>query len=347
MPNLIVPRERLVSFLGDDLATIRQFESVFKNIFITLTGDVTGNGMGTFVTTISPGVVTLGKMAPLAPVSLIGNSGSEGATPQALTGPQATAMLSVFTSTLQGLVPPSGGGTLTFQRADGSWAVPPAAGPAAGDLAGDYPNPTVAGLLGHPLPPLAVGYPNWTGTAWAFVSAPYTLPAATSTALGGVKPDGTSIANTAGAISLGTTQTGTITWSGLQTFNYGFINIWAVTANVNARNFSIGQSQAYGQIDCRISTALNGDPNSAGISIWFATAALFTFNVSVNVPAGKVYQVAGVQVLGAQQAGLGATLASTHVGATYTATEQGLINALIDKVVLLETKLKAHGLVAT
>jgi hypothetical protein len=47
------------------------------------------------------------------------------------------------------------------------------------------------------------------------------------------------------------------------------------------------------------------------------------------------------------QSGLGATLASTHCGATYTATEQGLINALIDKVVLLETKLKAFGIVAT
>jgi hypothetical protein len=47
------------------------------------------------------------------------------------------------------------------------------------------------------------------------------------------------------------------------------------------------------------------------------------------------------------QTGLGTTLASTHCGATYTATEQGLINALIDKVVLLETKLKAFGIVAT
>jgi len=59
------------------------------------------------------------------------------------------------------------------------------------------------------------------------------------------------------------------------------------------------------------------------------------------------FRVAGVQVVGARQTGLGATLASTHCGATYTATEQGLINALIDKVVLLETKLKLHGLVAT
>jgi hypothetical protein len=47
------------------------------------------------------------------------------------------------------------------------------------------------------------------------------------------------------------------------------------------------------------------------------------------------------------QTGMGATLASTHCGSTYTTTEQGIINALIDKVVLLETKLKAFGIVAT
>ncbi len=38
----------------------------------------------------------------------------------------ATALLNVFTSALQGVVPASGGGTVHFLRADGTWATPPA-----------------------------------------------------------------------------------------------------------------------------------------------------------------------------------------------------------------------------
>lgn len=49
----------------------------------------------------------------------------------------------------------------------------------------------------------------------AFVAA-YTLPTATSSVLGGVKPDGTTIANSSGAISLGLTNANS--WTGLQTF---------------------------------------------------------------------------------------------------------------------------------
>jgi hypothetical protein len=47
----------------------------------------------------------------------------------ALTATTATAALNLFSSTLQGLVPFSGGGTTNFLRADGTWAVPPGSGP--------------------------------------------------------------------------------------------------------------------------------------------------------------------------------------------------------------------------
>ena len=54
--------------------------------------------------------------------SFLGGAGLSGFV--GLTGTQATALLNVFTSSLQGLAPASGGGTTNFLRADGSWASP-------------------------------------------------------------------------------------------------------------------------------------------------------------------------------------------------------------------------------
>lgn len=51
-----------------------------------------------------------------------------GSTPSYLTPTQVTADLNIFSSSLQGLVPASGGGTTNFLRADGSFAVPPGTG---------------------------------------------------------------------------------------------------------------------------------------------------------------------------------------------------------------------------
>lgn len=53
----------------------------------------------------------------------------------ALTGTEVTTILSVFTSTDQGVVPASGGGTVNFMRADGIWA-PPAGGGSNNGLLG-------------------------------------------------------------------------------------------------------------------------------------------------------------------------------------------------------------------
>lgn len=49
-------------------------------------------------------------------------------TPEDCNAAQATALLSTFTSGAKGLVPPSGGGTTTFLRADGAFAAPPGGG---------------------------------------------------------------------------------------------------------------------------------------------------------------------------------------------------------------------------
>src|SRR6516225_8692754 len=55
---------------------------------------------------------------------LVGRLSTAG-TAQELNGTQITALLDPVTTTLKGLAPASGGGTINFLRADGTWAAPP------------------------------------------------------------------------------------------------------------------------------------------------------------------------------------------------------------------------------
>ena len=91
---------------------------------ITLTGPVTGSGTGSFATTIGNNVVTLGNIAQIGGPSFLGNSGGVTSNVAVLNATTATSMLNLFTSSLQGLVPSSGGGTTNFLRADGTFAAP-------------------------------------------------------------------------------------------------------------------------------------------------------------------------------------------------------------------------------
>lgn len=63
-------------------------------------------------------------LAQMATLTLKGNNTGSTANPQDLTVAQVNAILPVFTSTLNGLAPLSGGGTTNFLRADGTWAAP-------------------------------------------------------------------------------------------------------------------------------------------------------------------------------------------------------------------------------
>jgi hypothetical protein len=68
--------------------------------------------------------VTNAMLSDVATVTFKGRTTGGTGDPEDLTATQATAMLNVFDSTHKGLVSASGGGTTTFARADGTWAVP-------------------------------------------------------------------------------------------------------------------------------------------------------------------------------------------------------------------------------
>lgn len=87
------------------------------------TGDVTSVGDGS--TTISANVVTKAKMEDVATATIRGRITAGTGDPEDLTSTQVTSMMDVFTGTLKGLAPLSGGGTSNFLRADGTWAAPP------------------------------------------------------------------------------------------------------------------------------------------------------------------------------------------------------------------------------
>jgi hypothetical protein len=95
------------------------------------------------------GSATLAQLPSIAQNTLLGSITVGTNAPAALTATQVTAMLNTFTSSLQGLVPSSGGGTANFLRADGTWAVP-AGGSSAGvsSLTGTANQVTVSAATG-------------------------------------------------------------------------------------------------------------------------------------------------------------------------------------------------------
>ena len=107
----------------DDVQTLtnKTINSISNTITITksdisdfpiVTADITDNN------------VTFAKLQDIATQTFIGRTTAGSGDPEELTATQATAILNVFTDTLKGLVPLSGGGTTNFLRADGTFAVP-------------------------------------------------------------------------------------------------------------------------------------------------------------------------------------------------------------------------------
>lgn len=77
---------------------------------------------------ITNNAVTNAKAAQMAAHTYKGNNTGSTANALDLTSTQVTADLNLFSSTLQGLTPASGGGSTNFLRADGTWAAPAGTG---------------------------------------------------------------------------------------------------------------------------------------------------------------------------------------------------------------------------
>lgn len=73
-------------------------------------------------------IITNAKLANVATSTVKGRITAGSGDPEDLTVAQLTTLVDIFTSTLKGAVPGSGGGSTNFLRADGVWAAPPGAG---------------------------------------------------------------------------------------------------------------------------------------------------------------------------------------------------------------------------
>jgi hypothetical protein len=97
----------------------------------TVVGRVAGNIVAAQVATaqIADDAVTYAKVQNVSATSrILGRITAGAGDIEELTGTQATTLLDVFTTSLKGLAPASGGGTTNFLRADGTWAAPAGGG---------------------------------------------------------------------------------------------------------------------------------------------------------------------------------------------------------------------------
>lgn len=113
---------------AQDAATKNYVDTHSGTGITALTGDVTATGPGSAAATIAAHAVTNSKLAQIPAHSYKGNNTGSTADAADITSTQLTADLNLFSSTLQGLVPASGGGSTNFLRADGTFAVPPGSG---------------------------------------------------------------------------------------------------------------------------------------------------------------------------------------------------------------------------
>lgn len=94
--------------------------------------------------------LSLSNLPTQANNTILGNNSGSTGTPSALTVAQVNAILPIFTSTLNGLAPLSGGGTTNFLRADGTWTTP-AGGGSVTSVGLSVPATSILSVTGSPV----------------------------------------------------------------------------------------------------------------------------------------------------------------------------------------------------
>ena len=100
---------------------------VLSSRSISTTSPLSGGGDFSANRTFSISTNGIGNslLAQVATATFKGRTTAGTGNVEDLTVTQATALLNTFTTSLTGLVPSSGGGTINYMRADGTWAAPP------------------------------------------------------------------------------------------------------------------------------------------------------------------------------------------------------------------------------
>lgn len=255
---------------------------------IAMTGDVAwtsasfnGSGNVTGTSTIGANVVTLAKMAQVTTATFLGRVTAATGNVESLTSTQATSLLDIFSPTLKGMAPLSGGGTTNFLRADGVWAAPTAVGGGVSD--GDKGDITV----------------SVAGTTWTIDAGAVTLAKQADVATGTVFYRKTALAGAPEVQTLATLKTDlglTGTNSGDQTTVTG--NAGSATILQTGRTISLTGDVAY------TSPSFDGSGNitaaatiGAGVvsNAKLANMATATFKGRVTAATGVPEDLTGTQ----------------------------------------------------
>jgi hypothetical protein len=131
------------------------------------------DGANTITADLIDASVTFARLQNVATARVLGRVTAGTGPIESLTATQATTLLNVFTSSLKGLVPPSGGSSTQYLSADGTFTTPPAGAPGgsttqvqfndAGAFGGDadftWNKTTNTLLLGIAATPATIGAP--------------------------------------------------------------------------------------------------------------------------------------------------------------------------------------------
>lgn len=216
----------------DNFLTNADIRNVATGSGITISGNVSGNNTAGNSTSVTI------SQSPVPSNTVMGNVSGASAIPTAISQGQLTALLNLFTNTLQGAVPASGGGTANFLRADGTWNLP--VGSAA------IANNTVLGnVSGSTATPVALNTTQLTTLVNVFTSGlSGAVPASAGGTVNFLRADGTfaptstvTSANPtalAGPTAVNGAAATFMTSDSAPAINQGSAYVWSASHNFNA-----------------------------------------------------------------------------------------------------------------